>query len=502
MARNINSLLNKKGWTGKEVGKALVLSLVHDIKHQQEPDYKPLFNQSDFDKMESSIDTERDYLHYSIYRDIYSGLLEAHNGRSGQYQQFNNGCYQYVIKLKDAQIADVLLSQQELIPYVMTEEQYNSLKERAETRLKGYTVGFAALFFEELAGLVKYPETAPKAIRDAIEATKEEAVTNEYILSNYNEVYELGYYQLADGTRSDQMTSEEWKERLRAEYVKKHSINAEGELASCDAIAFSVATQKALTAYVLFFNGIDALKDRYKEITGKEPSQDEAAKMMKAMENYIYYASLDKTDLTPEAENRTAPRHTELNEIEKLIKGELESVAKWHYYTEPPADLTKYDIIADSLCFYNGEETEDFEIHLTEFKADYPALYDALEAYIKELIPQAKSLKPSQYNKPFISREELAELGIEDYAAYITANTDDIVEQMTQEDENTIENFLKHKRVSKNGIIIAKEPRGHLINESGEYIDNTQSVFSVPNSFNIDNIDGTQRAEIVNRISL
>ena len=69
----INRLLNKKGWTGVEVGKALVASIVHDIKHQSEPDYKPLFSQSDFDKMESSLSTERDYLAYGVYRDIYSG---------------------------------------------------------------------------------------------------------------------------------------------------------------------------------------------------------------------------------------------------------------------------------------------------------------------------------------------------------------------------------------------------------------------------------------------
>ena len=411
----INRLLNKKGWTGVEVGKALVASMVHDIKHQSEPDYKPLFSQSDFDKMESSLSTERDYLAYGVYRDIYSGLIDAFNRGQGQYQQFYNGYYRYVMHLKDAQTADNMLERAELVPYVMTEEQYNRLKERAETRLKGFTESFSTLFFTMLSAIMEHPEDAPEAIRTAIEATKEEAVTNERILSSYNETYGQGYYQLADGTRSDQLQGEGWQERLKADYLKKHKLYVNGELASWEDTAIHYNTERKLKGFELFFNGIDAVKALYKEHTGE--------------------------DLPP----------------------------------------------------------EDGEPHLTEFKADYPALYKALEAYIKELVPQAKSLKPAQYSKEFISWGELAELGIKKYITLTTADEHDITELIAQEDEDTVENLLKRRRIFLNGITIAKEPRAYQLNESGDFIDNMQDVLMLATINSVDSIaqSESQREDLV-----
>ena len=411
----INRLLNKKGWTGVEVGKALVASIVHDIKHQSEPDYKPLFSQSDFDKMESSLSTERDYLAYGVYRDIYSGLIDAFNRGQGQYQQFYNGYYRYVMHLKDAQTADNMLERAELVPYVMTEEQYNRLKERAETRLKGFTESFSTLFFTMLSAIMEHPEDAPEAIRTAIEATKEEAVTNERILSSYNETYGQGYYQLADGTRSDQLQGEGWQERLKADYLKKHKLYVNGELASWEDTAIHYNTERKLKGFELFFNGIDAVKALYKEHTGE--------------------------DLPP----------------------------------------------------------EDGEPHLTEFKADYPALYKALEAYIKELVPQAKSLKPAQYSKEFISWGELAELGIKKYITLTTADEHDITELIAQEDEDTVENLLKRRRIFLNGITIAKEPRAYQLNESGDFIDNMQDVLMLATINSVDSIaqSESQREDLV-----
>ena len=345
MARKIDSLLNKKGWTGVEVGKALVASIIHDIRHQSEPDYKPLFSQSDFDKMESSLSTERDYLAYGVYRDIYSGLIDAFNRGQGQYQQFYNGYYRYVMHLKDAQTADNMLERAELVPYVMTEEQYNRLKERAETRLKGFTESFSTLFFTMLSAIMENPEDAPEAIRTAIEATKEEAVTNERILSSYNETYGQGYYQLADGTRSDQLQGEGWQERLKADYLKKHKLYVNGELASWEDTAIHYNTERKLKGFELFFNGIDAVKALYKEHTGEDlPPEDEVG-IMKALESLIGYG--DKS-LRTALESGTVPLHPALTSVKALLEGELAEGAVWHYYTDPPTDITKYDILEET----------------------------------------------------------------------------------------------------------------------------------------------------------
>ena len=487
MARNINSLLNKKGWTGVEVGKALVASIIHDIRHQSEPDYKPLFSQSDFDKMESSLSTERDYLAYGVYRDLYSGLIDAYNRGQGQHQQFYNGYYRYAMHLKDCVLAEHQLSTAELIPYVMTEEQYNKLKEQRETQLKGFTESFGGLLFTLLSFFMEAPEDAPEAIRDAIEATKKEPVTNKRILETYCEVYGMGYYTLPDGTRSDSFEGEGWQEKLKEEYLKTHKLRINGKQASFEDTILHYNTERRLQGYELYFKGIDAVKELYRESFGEELPVGDEAGILKALETF-----LSIRDDNPVAKQEK-PLHPALLHIKDMIEGELGSGAVWHYYEEAPDDITKYDIIAESLCFYNGEESEDGEPQLKEFKADYPALFKALEAYIKETVPQARELKATQYGKDIISWGELAELGVGKYPAYCTADDDlDILEAIAQTDEDTTENLLKRKRIMLNGITIAKAPSAYRLNERGEYIDNIKSVLGFGNAFSIDAIANSE----------
>ena len=484
MARTIDSLLKKKSWTGVEVGKALVASIVHDIKHQSEPDYKPLFSQSDFDKMESSLNTDRDYLAYGVYRDIYSGLIDAFNRGQAQHQQFYNGYYRYAMYLKDCATAEQTLRTAELIPYVMTQEQYNKLKEQRETTLRGLTVSFSGLFFTLLSNIIDSPENAPEIIRTALEATKKEAVTNKRILSDYCKVYGLGYYQLPDGTRSDSFKGEGWHEKLRSEYLKTHKLSIDGKQASFEETIQHYNTKRLLKGYELYFNGVDAVRELYKEHTGKElPPEDEEG-IMQALESF-----LDLRDDENPVENNTAPFSSAVLQIKDILTDGIGNGAEWHYYTEAPTDLTKYDIIAESLCFYNGEENEGGEPQLKEFKADYSALYKVLEAYIKELVPQARDLKPMQYSKDFISWGDLAELGVGEYPAYCTADdVGDILEALAETDEDTTENLLKRKRLMLNGIVIAQAPNAYLLNERGEYSDNLKHLFDFSSVFNIDSI--------------
>lgn len=489
MARKIDSLLNKKGWTGVEVGKALVASIIHDIRHQSEPGYKPLFSQSDFDKMESSLNTERDYLAYGVYRDLYSGLIDAYNRGQGQHQQFYNGYYRYAMHLKDCTVAEQTLQTAELTPYVMTQEQYNKLKEQRETTLRGFMESFSGLLFTLLSHIMDSPEDAPEAIRTAIEATKKEAVTNERILSSYCEVYGMGYYQLPDGTRSDSFDGEGWQEKLKEEYLKTHQLRINGKQASFEDTILHYNTERRLKGYELFFNGIDAVKALYKEHTGEELPPEDEASIMENLESL-----LNLRDNENPVAKKTAPLHPAVLQIKDIVEGEmLGSGAEWHYYTEAPADITKYDIIAESLCFYNGEESEDGEPQLKEFKADYPALYKALEAYIKELVPQARALKPTQYGKDFISCGELAELGVGRYPAYCTADdVTDILEALAETDEDTTENLLKHKRLMLNGIVIAQAPTAYQLNERGEYIDNIKHILGFSSAFSIDRIGNSE----------
>lgn len=488
MARKIDSLLNKKGWTGVEVGKALVASIVHDIRHQGEPDYKPLFTQRDFDKMEQSLSTERDYLAYGVYRDIYSGLIDAFNRGQGQYQQFYNGYYRYLMYLKNTLDAEMSLRSAELIPYVMTEEQYNTLKEQREKELRAYKESFSGLLFTLLSNIMENPEDAPDAIREAIEATKGKPVANKRILDSYNTVYGEGYYQLPDGTRSDQIERAEWERKLQESYLATHKLSIDGRPASFEETALHYNSERMLKGYELYFKGIDAIRELYKEHTGKELPEEQEADLLDALEELIHSVGREK------ASKKIGDYSKEHLQLADIVGGGITSSAKWHEYTEAPEGLTLYDILDESLCFYNGEESEDGEPQLKEFKADFPALYKALEAYIKELVPQAKDLKPAQYGKDFITWGELAELGVGRYPDYCSADNEaDILEAMNSTDEDTTENLLKRKRILLNGINIAREPKPFNINERGEYIDNIKSI--IGHNYSLFGITGELQSE-------
>lgn len=488
MARKIDSLLNKKGWTGVEVGKALVASIIHDIRHQSEPDYKPLFSQSDFDKMESSLNTERDYLAYGVYRDLYSGLIDAFNRGQGQYQQFYNGYYRYLMYLKNTLDAEMGLRSAELIPYVMTEEQYITLKEQREKELRAYRTSFSGLLFTLLSNIMENPENAPDDIREAIEATKGKPVTNKRILDSYNEVYGEGYYQLPDGTRSDQIERAEWEQKLQESYLTTHKLTIDGRPASFEETALHYNSERMLKGYELYFKGIDAIRELYKEHTGKELPEEQEADLLNALEELIHDVEREK------ASKKIGDYSKEHLLLADIVGGGITSSAKWYEYTKAPEGLTLYDILDESLCFYNGEESEDGEPQLKEFKADYPALYKALEAYIKELVPQAKGLKPAQYSKDFISWGELAELGVGRYPDYCSADNEaDILEAMNSTDEDTTENLLKRKRILLNGINIAREPKPFNINERGEYIDNIKSI--IGHNYSLFGITGELQSE-------
>ena len=197
MANSIKSLLSKKGWTGEEVGKALIASLLNDIRYQGQ-EHELLFTQADFDKMESSLSTDRDYLAYGVYRDIYSSIVDTYNRGQGLYQQFYNGYYRYVMHLQGAMKADNALKQAENYPLIMTEEQYRKAEQDTLERKKNYGESFYSLVFSMLNYFLNAldngeTDKVPADILKAIEATKKEPAKGHALYSSYNELMGEGY---------------------------------------------------------------------------------------------------------------------------------------------------------------------------------------------------------------------------------------------------------------------------------------------------------------------
>lgn len=481
MANNLKSLLAKKGWTGEEVGKALIASLLNDIRYQGQ-EHELLFTQADFDKMESSLSTDRDYLAYGVYRDIYNSIVDTYNRGLGLYQQFYNGYYRYIMHLRGAMKADHALKKAENYPLIMTEEQYRKAEQDTLERKKNYRESFYSLVFSMLNYFLNAldnggTDKVPADILKAIEATKKEPAKGHALYSSYNELMGEGYYSLPDGRRSDQMTSEEWQKTLEEEFLKTHKLTINGEPASTEETIKHYNSNRLLKGWELFFRGADAIKEAYRERTGKE--------LPEAGEQEI----LDELEIVLDGIG-TAPYNPLRNSLYELYTEETPT--EWHYYTEAPEGLTAYDllylIIDESGSYANLAEQK---AKLKAFKTEYKDLYTALAAYIKENVPRAGQLKPAQLYKDFIGWGELAEHKVGNFEGLLATNTREIIKYLGRQGLK----FADRKRAMFRGIAIIQQPKSYQLTENGDY---KEAINPLSGLDSLDNIaeDTQKRIEI------
>lgn len=477
MAKSIKALLNKKGWTGKEVGKALLMSLKHDIENKGNPNKKPLFSQEDFNRMVDSLDTDYQYTQFKVLESIYSAIVDSFNYNEAMAQQFYNGYYRYFLSIREAQRAEDFFTTTEKFPLILTQAQYDRLAAEREAYKRGFTESYYSLFFHTVAAFMDAVEndradSVPEDILAAIMATKSQKVTNKRILANWAEDMGEGYYSLPDGRRSDNMTAEEWQAALQAEFMETHKLYINGELQDAHITAQHFNTERLLTAYRLLFKGEDAIREAYREKTGQELPDEYIGELEKALEEII-------DGMTP---SRRGDHKRE--QLTDALYSNGGTSPEWHYYTEPPTDFTKYDVLADMLDRYRGaysdcllesggeyvDEVPERE-QLKEFRKDYPALADAVKTYLEGAVAPTKGLKANQLYKDLITWGELADVGYLDFQSLITVGDADIVEHIAQTQEDNTENFNRRARGIYHGIAILKEAKYFDAGEGGEYID-------------------------------
>ena len=459
----LKNLLKKKGWTGEEVGKLLIASMLNDIKQQGQQNKEPLFSQSDFEQMESSLTSDRDYLTYGVYRDLYSSIIDSFNRGQGLYQQFFNGFFRLFAKFREVENADNAQKSIDNTPLIMTESQYKRLEAEAVKTLSGYKDSFCALMFHCLDNFLEADEAYIKeeapAIWEALEATKKIPATGNRFLPLYNETYGEGYYSLPDGRRSDQMTGEEWQKTLEEEFLKYNQ-------------------NRLIKSYELYFKGAKAIRAELLERTGKAPDLTDE-ELEEALEDTIGYVG--RAGFNPNAE-----------QIAKAL--DFSTPTEWHTYEEPPEGLTLYDLLELYPEEFRGAFEADEKEALKHFKKDAPALYDALKAYIESKVPQARGLKPNQLHKDIITWGELAETGLIGYEGLITPTDNQIIEIST-EGQDTTESKSKRLRTGLNGIAILKHPAPFQMDEQGDYIEQKSPLLFFQSLYTLEG-DGEKIAEL------
>ena len=453
--KKLNNLLKKKSWTGKEVGQLLIASMINDIKQLGQSEKKPLFSQADFDKMESSLASDKDFDVYGVYRNLYISIIDCYNNAQGNYQQFFNGFSHLSAVLSEAEHADNAQAAFDQTPVIMTESQYKRLKNEIlqsyrETKDSYYTLLFNVL--RDCLNALNESKEAPEPIKSALEATKNIPAETISFSRSYNSMRQWGYYSLPNGQRSDRMTDEEWQAAKEEYFDATHSA-IDGEAVTIE----QYTEQCSEKCRELFFYGANRIREYVFKKTGKQLDGTDT-EIEKSLETLIY--SLDYYDLFEALDDP----------ISRMLKEALDYPAPttWHLYEELPEGLTAYDLLTEfnfsDIKELSGTDAKDF---LKKFKNEYQELYTTLKTYIEELVPEVKGLKANQLYKKIFSWGDLADAGVFNYMSIEDITSFEIADTL-RKDHSLVSNY---SRAIRGGIAILTDLSPSNIDENGDYIE-------------------------------
>lgn len=394
---NIKRLLSKSNWTGVEVGKALIYSLAHDFKKQQKAisdpqsrqEQEPLISQADFNRMRESLKTAPQIKSYLVYDAIYNGVIDSFNRCQVMRQQYYHGYYRYFAEFMAVYNTESLERNLGQYPLILTKDQYKKVCDAWRAEKEKETITYRDIFFEHLLDYINEIQTAPAAVLKAIENTKKEPCTNQYIIDNYNYILDIGHYELPDGRRSDEMSKEEWQEALGfyEENDKIEVIDADGNTLH-DLRQNARHTQK-MEFTKLLFKGDDAIL-RAMEQTGAAGAaeftlEDFKKHLLEVIEEKRPVSFLPgENDWIPEELADKSP--------------------VWHEETEPPENVTKYDVLYYTELLEEYRWQEELQ---EDFKKDYPELFKALQ---QDILAKLGVKKAPAWDKTYTLKDIAAKM--------------------------------------------------------------------------------------------
>lgn len=338
---DVKQLLSKKGWTGEETGKALILDLINSYKQTLagSRDPKPLFPPEKITQMLHGFRASRaDIEAYNRYINLQNWIMQYQAVANANLQRFNSCFNEFVSIHTAAESAENEYRFIERLPRIITQKQYEELKaKRIEEQLDPKGDGTDAIgdnVFSLILRLIEYYarelEANPKAA-NPLKAIKKryssKAVDNHAYIIGYNKEMGEGYSQLPDGTRSDEVDTETWQARLLHYSPDLQRLKAEAEE--------GYAGQPGSLSY-------ERLAKEARAAHMGEPKPDEGR-----------------------------------------------SAAIWHVYEEAPEGLTKWELIradAEGDAYFSeyipaltGEEItpEAFIADAEAFKKEFPELVEA-----------------------------------------------------------------------------------------------------------------------------
>lgn len=345
---DIQRLLNKTAWTGQDLGRLELMNMAvlfrQAITGQEQ---KPVVDREQFAKMVRTLTDSRQGQIYNGYIAVHEWISIHYNMAQTQLQQAQLQEQTLASYVTDALLAEDVYRYMEQLPLILTEEQYEKTARENLQKWLYLKPGLpkaeplSALLMRGLNFYLRRLRESPSRanpLKRIRRAYRSQPVKSELLRSRYNAAAELGYYELEDGRRSDEMTQEEWQEATLPPPLLREMRGETGPDGQplCDA----VVQQYLLDRSRLVFAGY---------------SEEEA--------------------------NRAQTR--------KDYEARLVVPRTWHAYPDPPETVYKWDVLTAKrgLSAFYGElfspEPEDWEAYEREredFFAEFPELIEALLA--------------------------------------------------------------------------------------------------------------------------
>ena len=253
MAKTLKAILNKKSWTGKDVGIVLLLNHQHELeelaagKRAPIPPIVPIekFNEM-WDYLQTAPELFREYLIYESFSSFIASLYDRNQCLRQQFYNGFNRLRGLLAELERSEDAKEVLRK---LPLILTQEEYDQTAAEIIKKKSKEEYSFITLMAAVLAAVLGEPERAPAEVREALESTKAEQVTNSRILENYNMDTSRGYVVYKDGKRSDELTHEEEQARMLESFQNELNLNY----------------PLIIRNYKLLYEGSEAIKAAYKE---------------------------------------------------------------------------------------------------------------------------------------------------------------------------------------------------------------------------------------------
>ena len=465
----IKSLLKKKTWTGEEVGKLLFASLANDIKMQRGEADAPLLTTEEFDAIAGNLSYNPTQLHiYYAYHDAYKFVIEGFNRCSGLYQQFCHGYYRMSLTLHSCYRDNVLQKSLDRSPLIVTQSQYSRLKAKTIENLRSLSLSYINMFFDILDYFMRDDiKDVPDEIKTALEDAKKTSAKGSSYYNDYNKSFDYGYYELADGTKSDDLSEEEWWKALGLD----GRVDVRSNL-----------SRGVVKTNELFFKGPSYARQFVRETIGEEIDLSD-----EELERY----------LEPYAKNEFSSRKIKpISEaLEVFVTGNRNTLT-WRYYDTPPDDLSLFDVLP-LYCDDGYDSKKVFKL----LKDEAPQVFKSIKNYIESILPSVKSIKAAQHTKPCTTWGEMADLGCATYIYYTEPSELNIIETFYEDGPQG--EAARRAGMSFNGIAILQNDSCSDLDEQGNYTRQTREFLNAYGSLgsSLDNKEKTSLLSCVKNIS-